>query len=263
MRHLDVDRIDAISITISTDSEPSSALERPTHRCLAKTGSAASSQVIVVSRNVPSAATSSHGAPSSTTSTLPSPDVQRYIRSVLVKGAVALLLLVACLAFIGKLYAAELLIAAGWINDQVGFLGLALILLITDAVITPIPPDLLLVVIANTGLAHRWWLYVPTLGAISSGAGIIAWYLSTKLGHTRLPKLILGRFREKNSALVARYGALAVVLGALTPIPYSLTCWTAGMLLAPLRTLVFATLLRIPRFVGYYLLIVWSTHLLD
>lgn len=190
-------------------------------------------------------------------------DVQRYVRRVLIKGAVMLILLVASLAILGKLYAAELLIATGWIHDQVGFLGLAAILLVTDAVITPIPPDLLLVVIANTDLANRWWLYVPTLGAISSGAGIIAWYLSSRLGHTRIPKLILGRFRERNSAMVSRYGALAVVLGALTPIPYSLTCWTAGMLHVPLKTLAWATLLRIPRFVGYYLLIVWSTHLLD
>ncbi|MBN2191741.1 MAG: VTT domain-containing protein [Polyangiaceae bacterium] len=194
----------------------------------------------------------------------PEPDwVGQYVRRTLLKGLVALILLVAGMAILGRFYTAELLAVTAWVNEQLGFVGLALLLVLTDAVITPVPPDLLLIVIANTELAQRWWLYVPTLGVISSGAGVLAWYLSSRLGHTRIPTLLFGRFRERNAAVVSRYGALAVALGALTPIPYSVTCWTAGLLHLPLRKLVWATLLRIPRFVGYYLLIAWSTHLLD
>ncbi len=194
----------------------------------------------------------------------PEPEwVQRYVRRAVIQAVLMLLALVGGMALLGRFFAPELLLATSWVNEQVGFAGLAVILFATDAVITPIPPDLLLVVIANTDLAHRWWLYVPTLGVISSGAGIVAWHLSSRVGHTRIPRLIFGRFRERNAAVVSRYGALAVALGALTPIPYSVTCWTAGILHVPLRRVAWVTLLRIPRFIGYYLVIAWSTHLLD
>lgn len=196
--------------------------------------------------------------------TPPDPErVRKYVRNALIQTVVMLVVLVAGMALLGRYFAAELLFATSWVNEKVGFVGLAVILLATDAVITPIPPDLLLVVIANTDLAHRWWLYVPALGVISSGAGILAWHLSARVGNTRLARLIFGRFREQNAAVVARYGAVAVALGALTPIPYSVTCWTAGVLHVPFRRVAWVTLLRIPRFVGYYLLIAWSTHLLD
>lgn len=194
----------------------------------------------------------------------PDPErVQQYVRRAVIQAVVMLFVLVGSMALVGRFFADELLLATSWVNEQVGFVGLAAILLLTDSVITPVPPDLLLVVIANTDLSHHWWIYVPTLGVISSGAGILAWHLSARVGHTRLPRLIFGRFRERNAALVSRYGVLAVALGALTPIPYSITCWTAGILHVPVRRVAWVTLLRIPRFIGYYLVIAWSTHLLD
>lgn len=187
--------------------------------------------------------------------------LRRYVWRSVLRAMLAIVVLIVVMAALGKYYSSELVAVATWIEETVGFVGLAAILVATDSVITPLPPDVLLVVIANTELAERWWLYVPALGAISSGAGMIAWYLSSRVGDTRIPRLLFGRFREQNQALVARYGAIAVALGSLTPIPYSVTCWTAGLFHMPFNRFAWVTLLRIPRFLGYYLVIAWSTHL--
>ncbi len=189
-------------------------------------------------------------------------DLQEYIRANLVRGAVALGVLIVGLAIVGKYFEEQLLFVTTSAYSRLGFAGLASILLVTDSFISPVPPDLLLIVIAESDLAASWWVAVPALGVLSSGAGLLGWAVSRRVGSTRLPQLVFGRFQRHNAALVERYGTLAVALGALTPIPFSVTCWTAGMFQLPFNRIAWVTLLRIPRFVGYYLLIAWSVHLL-
>ena len=188
--------------------------------------------------------------------------LRRYVRSSIIKGVLGLVGLVAGMAFVGKYFDTELVLATTWVYDHLGLAGLAAILLLTDSFITPIPPDVLLIIIAKSALADSWWIVVPGLGVLSSGAGMIGWHLSRRVGDTRLMRLMFGRFRRRHRALVARYGTVAVALGALTPIPFSVTCWAAGIFQMPFKRFAWVTLLRIPRFVGYYLLIAWSVDLL-
>jgi membrane protein YqaA with SNARE-associated domain len=61
--------------------------------------------------------------------------------------------------------------------------------------------------------------------------------------------------------LIDRYGYWAVALGALTPIPFSITCWSAGMLRLGFGRFLLVALLRVPRFVGYYVVIAYSSEL--
>jgi len=189
-------------------------------------------------------------------------ELRDYIQRNLVLGGVGLVALVGLLAMVGKFFEPQLLAVTTWTYQTLGFVGLASILVVTDSVISPIPPDMLLVVIAKSDLAHSWWIAVPALGVLSSVAGVAGWAMSWKIGNTRLPQLLFGRYQKYNAALVDRYGTLAVALGALTPIPFSVTCWTAGMFQLPFGRMVWVTLLRLPRFVGYYLLIHWSVNLL-
>jgi len=49
-----------------------------------------------------------------------------------------------------------------------------------------------------------------------------------------------------------RFGPIAVAIGALTPFPYSVTTWTAGMFNMPFKRMILPTMLRIPRLWIYY-----------
>jgi membrane protein YqaA with SNARE-associated domain len=188
-------------------------------------------------------------------------ELRDYIRRNLVTGMIALGALIGALAIIGRYFETELLLVTTTVYQHLGFGGLAAILGVTDSFISPIPPDLLLVVIAKSQLAETWWIVVPSLGVVSSISGLLGWAISRRVGGTRIPQLLFGRFQRYNAALVERYGTLAVALGAITPIPFSVTCWTAGMFRLPFERVAWVTLLRIPRFVGYYLLIQWSVNL--
>ena len=55
---------------------------------------------------------------------------------------------------------------------------------------------------------------------------------------------------------------LGVAVGALTPVPYSLTCWVAGTLELTLREIFWVNLLRLPRFLVLYQAFAHSEHLI-
>jgi membrane protein YqaA with SNARE-associated domain len=141
------------------------------------------------------------------------------------------------------------------VEQHLGVAGLGALVFVSDTLISPLPPDVVLVVIAKTELAADWRWLVPLGGALSALAGCVGFFIGRWLGERRraVPRWIRGD--RLNQALVTRYGRWAVVLGAMTPIPFSVTCWLAGM--CNMRFSAFApiTLLRIPRFVVYYLAI--------
>lgn len=101
----------------------------------------------------------------------------------LIKTLIALAIFVLTMAAIGYLFEEELEAGTNWIVDQIGFLGLCLILLVTDTLITPFPPDVLLLVIAKSSLSEHWFMYVSILGVVSCVAGMLGWGIGRWLGH--------------------------------------------------------------------------------
>jgi membrane protein YqaA with SNARE-associated domain len=180
------------------------------------------------------------------------------VRRSLLNTAVGLALLLAALGIVGVVWEDELLAATAAVYRWLGLGGLAFLVLAADTLISPIPPDVVLVVISKTTLAPAWLWLVPAAGLVSAVAGSFGWLLGRRLGRTTRWM----RPRSLDRALVTRYGRWAVVLGALTPIPFSLTCWLAGMYRIPYRHFAPITLLRIPRFVAYYLAIANADSLL-
>jgi membrane protein YqaA with SNARE-associated domain len=185
-------------------------------------------------------------------------ELERYVKQGLLKAGLLVLLLFGTLAVLGVAYEDELLAATSTLYRALGLPGLLGILFVSDAVMSPIPPDAVLVVIAKSELHGHWPLLVAGIGMMSVVAGSVGWLLGSWLAFTRVPRLLFGRGLERNERLVRRYGAWSVALGALTPIPFSLTCWTAGMLKLPFKLFAAVALLRIPRFVGYYVVIAYA-----
>ena len=191
------------------------------------------------------------------------PELRAYVRRNLIRAGMVLVLAIVALGLTGLWFEDELLGACTWVLERVGLLGIAAILYVSDAFCAPIPSDFTLVVIAKSDLSAYWPVIVPALALWSSFAGATAWLLGTKVGHLPWATRLLGRLQsEPNHALVAKFGKWGVALGALTPIPYSLTCWTAGMLELTFREVFWVNLLRLPRFLAYYLAFAHSDDLL-
>lgn len=167
------------------------------------------------------------------------------------------------LGVLGYIFEGELATVATWVVERIGFAGLALILMITDTLVTPFPPDILLVVIAKSPLAENWPFYVGLLGIISVTAGMTGFGIGRWLGHFQWSQRLFGQFKEDHQEFIRKYGFWAVAIGSITPLPYSVTCWSAGVLGVPwLRVLAAALLFRIPRIYIVYWLISTTGNLL-
>jgi membrane protein YqaA with SNARE-associated domain len=73
---------------------------------------------------------------------------------------------------------------------------------------------------------------------------------------------LLGELKDEHRDFIRKYGFWAVALGSVTPFPFSLACWSAGVMEIRWTTVLAASLLfRVPRFLIYYSLIVSAAGL--
>jgi membrane protein YqaA with SNARE-associated domain len=178
-----------------------------------------------------------------------------YVRNNIVKALVLIVLLLVGIGFASHRYQQELLTVTREVFEYLGLFGLSGLIFITDSFVSPFPPDLVLIVVAKSELAASWWWVVPGVGVVSVAAGHLGYYMGCWVRGVRRLEGPVQRFSARNARLVARYGSLGVALGALTPIPFSITCWTAGILQLPYRRFLWPCLLRLPRYLAYYLAI--------
>lgn len=190
-------------------------------------------------------------------------ELDAYVRRTVIQGSLLLVALLVAIAYVGLRYDQQLLAVTAFVERNLGLWGLATLVFLADSFTLPVPPDLVLMVIANSSAAEGWRWLVPLLGFVSAIAGMFGFVLGAKLRTTRIAQHMVGRFQQRNAGLLLRYGWVAVALGALTPIPFSITCWIAGMLQLRWTAVAAACLLRVPRFAVYYLLISHSTRLLQ
>lgn len=128
-------------------------------------------------------------------------------------------------------------------------LGLFSLVALNDFIVTPVSPDILIFLISQKSPGS--YMLVAALGTASVLGGASAWlcgrFLENKFKAVRLEKFI-----AENHVLINKYGVWIVALGALTPVPYSLTCWAAGALKMDFPKFFLMILLRIPRFMLYF-----------
>lgn len=185
------------------------------------------------------------------------------IRDAFFKTVAGILAALVLLGALGFVFEPELESFALWVVDRLGFAGLAATLLVTDTFVPPFPNDVLLLVIAKSGLKADWPVYVGLLGLVSTLAGIQGWALGKWLGRSAFMRMIFGEFRVEHEDQIRRYGIWAVIAGAMTPFPFSLTCWGAGVLGLGFWPVLTACLFRIPRFFLYYGIIVTGVSLFN
>lgn len=174
----------------------------------------------------------------------------------LIKALVGLVAFIAAMAVLGFVFEDEMAAATTWVVERVGFVGLAGILMVTDTLVTPFPPDILLVVIQKSRLSEDWPIYVGILGLVSVLAGMTGYGIGRWLGHFQWSQRLFGDFKEDHRSFIRKYGFWAVAIGSVTPLPYSVTCWTAGVLgIRWTMVLAASVLFRIPRFFLYYWLL--------
>lgn len=159
---------------------------------------------------------------------------------------------------LGWLLRAPITWAGSWFIDVFGLSGLGVLTLLVDASPLPLTNEPLMVLAIGAGVSL--WTIFGVMSVGSTAAGIVGWICGRLVGqHTAPGRWITGRYPGVQLFLV-RWGALGVGIAALTPIPFGLTAWAAGMARVPFWKVVLASLCRVPK-TGFYLWLIaygWS-----
>ncbi len=127
--------------------------------------------------------------------------------------------------------------------DGFGLIGLA-ILIFSEAIINPIPPETLFwpMLIADQTLYGS--LLLTIIATSSSVAGAVVGYLiGIRAGKPLIERFVSNDTILRLEVLTERYGAGGIFIAAVSPIPYKVFGWIAGMGNMDLRLFIAAGIL--------------------
>ena len=169
--------------------------------------------------------------------------------------AAGLVALVAVGAALGWMFREPISWAGGEFIDLFGLWGLGGLTVALDACPVPVTNEPLMVLAMGAGV-DAWTIF----GVMSSGSvlsGMVGWLGGVIVG-TRTP---IGRWLMRRypgvQLFMRRWGAVGVAIAALTPIPFGLTAWTAGMTGVSPYKVALASLARVPK-TGFYVWLIYQ-----
>lgn len=122
-----------------------------------------------------------------------------------------------------------------------------------------IPPELFMIWTLKFGLFNAFVPDVAFLAAISYGAGIIGFFLGRYFSRLSWLQWTMERYIYTYQKKLRRYGGFLVVIGALTPLPFSAVCMLMGASKFPFGRFMLISLTRFVRFAAYAWAI-WQTN---
>ena len=166
-----------------------------------------------------------------------------------------IILMVVILALVGVaayFFKAPLTEWASWMVARFGLWGLVAVVPISDVFCLPVPPEVALFIAMATEQPVA--LTIALMSATSIICGSISYKIGPVLNRIGFVRRRIESWRTRGEALFRRWGVWTVAIGAISPLPYAMTCWFAGIYKMPYGRFLLATLFRVPRFIGYYYL---------
>ncbi|HNP94289.1 MAG TPA: VTT domain-containing protein [Cyclobacteriaceae bacterium] len=121
-----------------------------------------------------------------------------------------------------------------------------------------IPPEFFMYVyVLNHIPLHNYIIDLSALTIISYGAGVVGYYVGRNFSKTGFFEKISEKYLGQYQNSLRKYGGYLVLVGAVTPIPFSAMCMLAGSINFPLRSFLLISIARVLRFAVYGWM-VWS-----
>ena len=114
-----------------------------------------------------------------------------------------------------------------------------------------IPPELFMLIWQSKGVLSEYAINLTYLTVISFAAGILGYYIGRFFSKTNIYQNIHKRYLHRYDRQLKRYGLYLVLVGAVTPVPFSATCMLAGSVNIPFKRFLVVSIARIIRFAGY------------
>lgn len=144
------------------------------------------------------------------------------------------------------------------INDIGDRLPLLLgIFTVSEVVFGIIPPELFMLIWQSKGILSEYVVNLTYLTLISYAAGVLGYYIGRYFSKTSLYQRINERYLKQYDRQLKKFGIYIVLVGAVTPVPFSATCMLAGSVNIPIKDFLLICISRILRFAVYGWM-VWS-----
>ncbi|HAN30405.1 MAG TPA: hypothetical protein DCQ06_02295 [Myxococcales bacterium] len=175
------------------------------------------------------------------------------LRAIVWRTVAGIVLLVVVVIILALWYREPLLRFSHRFVEELGPYGVALGYLLPDGFAIPILQDAVMAIALIGGMSFSQVALWSCVGSLVGGA--CGFFIGRNLSRLPLARRILARHGARVTALMDRYGAAGLAIGALTPLPYCLCCWAAGGLGMRFGTFALISLLRVPRVLLYLWLI--------
>lgn len=123
---------------------------------------------------------------------------------------------------------------------------------VSETLLGLIPPEIF---IAWAGKMYSPWFYLSLLALLSYGGGLVSYWMGRSI--TKMPAVhnYLETKMEKQLKNSKKWGGFLIVVGALLPLPFSISCIAAGIIEFPFKNVLVYGSLRLVRFAIYGLII--------
>lgn len=128
---------------------------------------------------------------------------------------------------------------------------------VSEIVFGILPPEIFMLIWQTKGILSEYVFNLSILTLISYGAGIVGYFIGYYFTKTPAFKGIYDRYLQPYEGRLKKYGGFLVIVGAVTPVPYSATCMLAGTIKYPFKTFLLICITRIVRF-SFYGWMVWT-----
>lgn len=122
---------------------------------------------------------------------------------------------------------------------------------ISEIVFGIIPPEAFMLIWQTKGVLSEYVLNLTYLTLISYAAGVLGFYIGRFFSKSPFYKAIHERWLKQYDQKLKTYGLYLVLVGAITPVPFSATCMLAGSVNTPIDKFLLICISRIIRFAGY------------
>ncbi|MFZ6000783.1 MAG: YqaA family protein [Bacteroidota bacterium] len=128
---------------------------------------------------------------------------------------------------------------------------------VSEVVFGILPPEIFMLIWQTKGVVSEYVVNLSILTLISYGAGVVGYFIGYYFRKAQAFQGIYAKYVKPLERSLKKYGGLLVVVGAVTPVPYSATCMLAGTVQYPFKTFLLLCITRIIRF-SVYGWMVWS-----
>ena len=128
---------------------------------------------------------------------------------------------------------------------------------VSEIIFGILPPEIFMLIWQTKGVLSEYVFNLSILTLISYAAGIIGYFIGYYFSKTPSFKAVHEKYLKPYEGRLKKYGGFLVIVGAVTPVPYSATCMLAGTIKYPFKTFLLICITRIIRFSAYGWM-VWS-----